>query len=781
MRRLSSPWSELASHYAVVVVGSGYGGAITASRLARAGQQVCVLERGRELLPGDYPRTDAEFMSEFQVHFDPEAAADVGSPTALFELHRGGDVSVVTGCGLGGTSLINANVAMRPDPRVFLDGRWPDAFRADVDGLLEDGFAWAEHMLRPLPYPESAPPLATLSALAKSAEKLGGTFRRPPLAVTFEEGVNAAGVRQGACTLCGDCMTGCNFGAKNSVLMNYLPDAHRHGAKLFTEVGVRYLARDGARWRVYYRPMNAGRERFDAPDLWLTADRVILAAGTMGTAELLLRSKALGLSLSGRLGQRFSNNGDVMAFGYNTDVPVHGVGLGEAPSAGREPVGPTITGIIDDRATLRQEDGMIIENGAIPAALARPVTALLAAASAIAGQDTDRGVIDRVGELARIADSAVRGPYHGAMRNTQTFLVMSHDDGAGELRLSGDRVRVHWPGAGRQAVFTRVDERLRRATEALGGTFVRNPLWNKLTGHELLCTHPLGGCAMGERAEEGVVDHEGRVFAGPEGTEVHEGLYVSDGSVIPRPLGINPLLTISAVAERTVALMARRHGWSVDYSPVPEAPGPRPTQPLAVQFTETMYGYISAGADEDFLRAGDPARRDTSPFRFIVTVDSRDLEETLAHPLHPMQLSGCVVAPVLSSRPMTVEQGVLHLMTHEGARPGGRRMRYQLPLVSESGERFFVDGYKDVHDDDGPDLWVDTTRLLVSIFRGEDASGHCIFRGYLRLNAKDFAVQLSTLRVLHAQGTVQRLAALARFGRFFFGELFETYVRSKAA
>ncbi|MFP2959009.1 GMC family oxidoreductase N-terminal domain-containing protein [Myxococcus sp. 1LA] len=781
MRRLSSPWSELASHYAVVVVGSGYGGAISASRLARAGQQVCVLERGRELLPGDYPRTDTEFMSELQVHFDPEAAADVGSPTALFEVYRGGDVSVVTGCGLGGTSLINASVAMRPDPRVFLDPRWPEALRNDVDGLLEDGFAWAEHMLRPLPYPESKPPLATLDALARSAEKLGGTFRRPPLTVTFEAGVNAAGVRQSACTLCGDCMTGCNFGAKNSVLMNYLPDAHRHGAKLFTEVGVRYVAHDGARWRVYYRPMNAGRERFAAPDLWVTADRVILAAGTMGTAEILLRSKALGLSLSGRLGQRFSNNGDVMAFGYNTDVPINGVGLGEAPSVGREPVGPTISGIIDDRATLRQEDGMVIENGAIPAPLARPVTALLAAASALSGQDTDRGVIDRVEELARMAESALRGPYHGAMRNTQTFLVMSHDDGAGELRMSGDRVRVDWPDAGRQAVFTRVDERLRRATEALGGTFVRNPLWNKLTGHELLCTHPLGGCAMGERAEEGVVDHEGRVFAEAEGTAVHEGLYVSDGSVIPRPLGINPLLTISAVAERTVALMAQRHGWSVDYSPVPEAPAPQPPRPLSVQFTETMYGYISSSVDEDFLQAGDPARRDTSPFRFIVTVEAGDLEAMLEDPLHPMQLSGCVLAPVLSSRPLTVEGGVLHLMTHEGARPGGRRMRYQLPLVAESGERYFVDGYKDVCDDDGPDLWVDTTRLLVSVHRGGDGSGPCIARGYLRLNAKDFAVQLSTLRVVHAQGTVQRLAALARFGRFFFGELFETYVRSKAA
>jgi cholesterol oxidase len=779
MRRLSSPWSELESHYPVVVVGSGYGGAISASRLARAGQRVCLLERGREVLPGEYPRTELEFLKEFQVHFDPEGGGDVGNPSGMFELHRGGEVCVVTGRGLGGTSLINASVSMRPDPRVFLDPVWPAALRDDVEGLLEDGFTQAESMLRPTPYPKSAPKLPTLDAMERSAAKLGGTFKRPPLAVTFEEGVNPAGVRQPGCTLCGDCISGCNVGSKNSVLMNYLPDAHRHGARIFTELSVRYLARDGARWRIYYRPTGSGRERFDAPDLWLTADRVVLAAGTLGTAEILLRSKALGLPVSGQLGQRFSNNGDVMAFGYNTDVPIHGVGHGANPPEGRAPVGPTISGIIDDRATLRQEDGMVIENGAIPGALARPVTALLAAAAALSGQDTDRGLRDRLEELARVADSAVRGPYHGAMWNTQTFLVMSHDDARGELRMSEDRVRVYWPDVGRQPVIIRVDERLRRATEALGGTFVRNPLWSRLTGHELLCTHPLGGCAMAERAEEGVVDHEGRVFAGPSGTDVHEGLYLSDGSVIPRALGVNPLLTISAVAERCVALMARRYGWSIDYSPVAEAPAPAP-RPLCVQFTETMYGYISGAVDRDFLEAGDPARRDSSQFRFILTVEAADLDAIFRDSLHALSMSGTVLAPVLSSRPLAVEGGVLHLLTRDAAGPGARRMRYQLPLVSESGERFFVDGYKDVHDDAGFDLWVDTTRLLVSVYRGTDASGPCIAKGYLRLNAKDFTVQLSTLRVLYARDTAQRLDALARFGRFFFGALYDTYVRKAA-
>ncbi|WP_141326635.1 GMC family oxidoreductase N-terminal domain-containing protein [Myxococcus sp. AB025B] len=780
MRRLSSRWSELASHYPVVVVGSGYGGAITASRLARAGRQVCVLERGRELQPGDYPRTEADFAQELQVHMEAESNVDLGRATALFELHRGGDVAVVSGCGLGGTSLINAGVTLRPDPRVLQDSRWPEAFRQDVPGLLEDGFIWAERMLRPTPYPESSPRLASLEAMERAARRMGGTFKRPPLAVSFEEQVNDAGVRQGACTLCGDCLTGCNQGAKNSVLMNYLPDAHRHGAKVFTEVSVRYLARDGNRWRIYYRPMNTGRERFEAPDLWLTADLVVLAAGTMGTAEILMRSRSLGLPLSKHLGQRFSANGDVMAFGYNTDVPVNGVGHGVNPPEGREPVGPTICGIIDERGTPRQEDGMVIENGAMPGAFGKPMLALLSAAAAVGGEDMDSGLKDKLEELARVADSAVRGPYHGAMRNTQTFLVMSHDAGVGELRMEGDRVRVHWPDVGTQPELARVDQRLREATAALGGTFVRNPLWNRLTGHEVLCTHPLGGCVMAEHAGAGVVDHEGRVFSGYEGNEVHEGLYVSDGSVIPRSLGTNPLFTISAVAERSVALLARRRGWHIDYTPALEAPAADARTPVGVRFSETMYGHVSGAVHEHELVAGDPKREGATRLRFVVTVETRDLERTLEDRLHPLALSGMVEALALSPRPLVVEGGELHLMTQEGARPGGRRMRYLLPLVAESGERFFLDGYKDVHDDAGFDLWADTTRLLVSVYRGMDISGPCVARGVLSLDPADFAKQLSTLRVLGARDAVGQWQTLLRFGRFFFGALYDTYVKKAA-
>lgn len=118
MDRLSRPAGSIKAHYDVVVVGSGYGGAIAASRLARAGQEVCVLERGRELQPGEYPNTKLSLLRETQTDLP---LAHLGSPTALFDLRYNEDINVVAGCGLGGTSLINSGASLRADPRIFED------------------------------------------------------------------------------------------------------------------------------------------------------------------------------------------------------------------------------------------------------------------------------------------------------------------------------------------------------------------------------------------------------------------------------------------------------------------------------------------------------------------------------------------------------------------------------------------------------------------------------------------------------------------------------------
>src|SRR5512143_2667831 len=334
MPRLSSPIDNIQPHYTVVVIGSGYGGGIAASRLARAGQQVCVLERGKEFLPGEYPDTEIEALAEVQVRL-PEQV--IGPRTGLYDIRINDDMSVLIGCGLGGTSLINANVASRPERRLFDDPVWPQAFRDDVDTVLAQCYDRAEEMLGSNPYPADIPATPKMLAHEKSNSALNGKFYRLPINVTFKDGVNKAGVQQQACNLCGDCMSGCNHGAKNTVLMNYLPDAKRHGAEIFTLVEVRHLERQANQWLVHYQHLDTGLEGFAAPTAIVSADVVTLAAGTLGTNEILLRSKAAGLPLSDRLGERYSGIGDVLGFAYNTDRDVNMLGFVPRPAKDMDP------------------------------------------------------------------------------------------------------------------------------------------------------------------------------------------------------------------------------------------------------------------------------------------------------------------------------------------------------------------------------------------------------------------------------------------------------------
>ena len=774
MLRLSSEIGSIEDHYDVVVVGSGYGGGIAASRLARAGKRVCVLERGREIQPGEYPDTEIEALGEMQVDH-PEGR--LGRRTALYDFHLNDDISVFVGCGLGGTSLVNANVVLEAEPRVFDDPVWPEALRKDVADGLHKGFERAREMLRPARYPGDAPP--KLAALEQSAAALGAGFERPPIDVSFTTGVNHVGVHQRECTRCGDCVSGCNYGSKNTVLMNYLPDARNHGAHIFTCTEVRRVERRGDRWVVLYRLQGAGREVFDAPDLFVGADVVVLSAGTLGSTEILLRSGSHGLPLSGQLGKHFTGNGDFLAFGYNNDQLVDGIGFGHrSPEAwkaeGRLPVGPCITGLADLRRRPKLEDGMVLEEGSIPGGLAAIVARGLPTAAGVVGRDTD-GVADLVQERLREIASLVRGAYFGATQNTQTYLVMTHDDADGRMELADDRLRVRWPGVGAQPIFAKVDAALEKATAATGGTYVPNPVWHALAG-PLITVHPLGGCVMGETAREGVVDHKGRVFAGTSGAAVHDGLYVADGSIIPRSLGVNPFFTISALAERACALLAADRSWTIDYR-LPSAPPAAPVaaEPVGVEFTETMKGFVSTavtadGAYEEGYQRGKQAG---GAFEFMLTIAARDAERFVSEPEHRARMVGTVRAPALSTEPMAVSSGEFQLFPEDPERPAARRMVYRMKLTARDGGALFFEGFKSMHDEPGPDLWRDTTTLYVTL-RREGAAGPAVARGILRIEPADFARQMRTLRA--SGGTApERLRALARFGRFFAGSLFDVY------
>lgn len=779
MRRLSGSFENLKEHYDVVVIGSGYGGGIAASRLARAGKSVCLLERGKEFQPGEYPDTSLEASREMQARLP---GCDIGSPTGLYDFVVGPNINVFLGCGLGGTSLVNANVSIEPEARVFADERWPAQVRADLQTTVREGYARAREMLKPNPYPASFPNLPKMGALEESAKFLEQKFYRMDINVTFENKVNHVGVPQNACTMCGDCVTGCNYGAKNTTLMNYLPDAVNFGAEIYTCVSVRYLEKRGNQWLVHYKPLGDGREKFAAPDLFVSADMVMLGAGTLGSTEILLRSKANGLPLSDAVGNRFSGNGDVLGFSYNGERPVNGIGFGHRKPGEIPPVGPCITGVIDARNQPVLEDGMVVEEGSIPGALAELLPAALSDAAKAGGRDTEAGLPHRIAEKRRELESFVRGAYHGAVQNTQTYLVMTHDSGDGRMRLEKDRLQVDWPGVGEEKIFDKVNDTLYKATKPLDGTYVINPIWSKLFHKELVTVHPLGGCVMAEDAGRGVVNHKGQVFAGAAGTEVYESLYVCDGAVIPRPLGVNPLLTISAFAERTCALAAQDRGWTIDYTLPSVAPRAAQATGVGVQFTETMRGFFSTRAKDDYQNGELEGKADGSPFEFTLTIASDNVEDMLADSGHRASMAGTAVAPVLSSSPLTAE-GEFQLFIEDASNVNTRNMVYRMKLVSQDGRAFFFHGFKIVHPNPVTDIWHDTSTLYITIYDGADDSAPVFGKGILHILPEDFLKQMTTMQATNATTREDGLRAMARFGEFFAGTLYQTYgsVVAKAA
>ena len=772
MARLSSPIEDIKDHYTVVVIGSGYGGGIAASRMARAGQSVCILERGKEFQPGEYPDTELEALREVQTRL-PDC--DVGPPTGLYDFVVGNDINVFLGCGLGGTSLVNANVALQAEPRVFDDPRWPKEVRQDISTLVQEGYDRAQEMLKPTPYPTDFPALPKMEALEKSAQYLEQKFYRTPINVTFENIVNHVGVQQHACTMCGDCVTGCNYGAKNTTLMNYLPDASNFGAEIFTRVLVRHIERRGAGWLVHFQPLKEGREKFDAPDMFVSADIVMLGAGTLGSTEILLRSKAQGLPVSDVLGQRFTGNGDVLGFSYNGSMTVNGMGFGHRKPGEIPPVGPCITGIIDIRNQPNLNDGMVVEEGSIPGAIAGLMPEALAAAATTAGRDTVTSLPDLIAQKTRELESLVEGTYHGATKNTQTYLVMTHDSGDGRMSLKNDRLQLDWPGVGSEPIFDKVDETLLNATKALEGSYVIDPLWSKIFKKDLVTVHPLGGCVMGDDAGGGVVNHKGQVFSGTAGNQVHEGLYVCDGSVIPLPLGVNPLLTISAMAERTCALAAKDRGWNIDYS-LPSRPAEvAQAAAMGIQFTETMRGFFSVAVKQDYQAGEAQGKADGSSFEFTLTVISSDLDDMLKNPLHKAQMIGSVVAPTLSSKPMSVENGEFQLFVADPNSVDTRNMVYRMKLTSEEGKAYYFHGYKIVRPNSVLDIWHDTSTLYITVYEGGDESAPVLGTGILHILPADFAKQLTTMQAINAPSAEQRLLGTARFGVFFAGVLYQTY------
>lgn len=543
---LSRAPSQLAPVYDVVVIGSGYGGAVMAARLA-PGRSLAVLERGKEWSPDAFSSGLADTLAQFRT---------ASAPLGLFDYRAGGTVDVLSGNGIGGTSLINSSVVLAPDRDIF--ARWPQAIQAAYASGAMDGFeARVRSML-------GVDTIAEGDALRKNWFHLSTTAARKrhgaqvqarptPIAVNlrrYQGQPNAQGVWQAACTHCGDCVTGCRIGAKNSLDVNYLPLARSGGAQIVGRIEVDWIERlpDG-RWKVHYLARLENGAPFHGS---VIATSVVLAAGALGSTQILLRSQARGLALSPALGSRFSTNGDLLGLAYNTKVQTNVMGFGAAPAPfGLSRVGPTITSMADYRASNTPvAQRYLIQDAAIPSAL---VDALRLAMPLAAPGGSDFAA------LQRIARDAATRRSDGALNHSMVYLGIGHDSASGKVELDAHgNARVLWPGILKEPFGQRMRAEMALHAQAFGGRYADSPRASPLFGGVMTTVHPLGGCPMADRIEDGVVNADGQVF-NPHGAAqaVYPGLRVIDGAIMPASLGANPLLTIAALAERAAERYAQ--------------------------------------------------------------------------------------------------------------------------------------------------------------------------------------------------------------------------------
>lgn len=318
------------THFDTIVVGSGFGGSVTAYRLADGGQRVCLLERGKAYPPESFARRPHEMARNF---WDPSRGYH-----GLFNVWSFRGIEALISSGLGGGSLIYANVLLRKDERWFvhdspIDGgheNWPLS-RADLDPHYDA----VEKMMHAQRFPFGQPGYESPKTVAmkEAAGKLGLEWDLPPLAVTFAnpgeapvpgapipepEYGNIHGRTRSTCRLVGECDVGCNYGAKNTLDHNYLSAAKYKGADIRTRSEVRRIEpRPEGGFTVHYIAHHPDREggptdTSKLPQITLTANRLVLSAGTLGTPYLLLRNRSMFSGLSKALGTRFCGNGDLL-------------------------------------------------------------------------------------------------------------------------------------------------------------------------------------------------------------------------------------------------------------------------------------------------------------------------------------------------------------------------------------------------------------------------------------------------------------------------------------
>ncbi len=505
----------------IVVIGSGYGGSIMAARIAQAmkrGTSMCVVEMGKEWVPGDFPETMGESIRETTLAGPPKQK--------LLELKHMGGCSVLRGIGLGGGSLINASVAIRPDDEIF-EKNWPTCM---TGRSLDKYFTRASRTLRlfkSFDGENSSPKMDFMEDLGRKVSGSTGYrgYQRLDLTTyvtkdnigrrgrtrTFHN--EGAPVKQAPSTLHGNCMNGDNTGAKNTTATSYLPIAKKHGAKIFSGYRATQIEKLGERDYLIHGEMLKEGRRYSKT---IRASYVVVSAGTIGTNELLMQSTG-SLAISAMLGKRFNGNGDTLAMVNHADRRINPVGFGTSQSQG-------IPARKDDRAGLGiqsaldfrgRKDPFLLEDLTYPKAVS--------------------AYLQLINPMAK-------------PEQMMSFLIMSKDTLDGELSMSRTgQLKAKWPfdipkstvDFLRSHLTNSIDDRMQ---------FVGRGVFDMQVFGRRITAHPLGGAPMGDSPDQGVVDAKGRLYNAKTGG-VHRGLYVADGSVIPTCLLANPFLTISAVSE----------------------------------------------------------------------------------------------------------------------------------------------------------------------------------------------------------------------------------------
>jgi cholesterol oxidase len=518
-----------------LIVGSGFGGSVSALRLAQKGYTVGVIECGRRFADHEFPRSTADLKRYF---WNPRVGMK-----GIFRLSTFKDVSVVSGCGVGGGSLGYANTLYVPPKAFFQDAQWADM--TDWEHALSPHYAEAQRMLGVVenPYEDPADQL-----LREFGEELGvgDTYKRTPVGIFFggegEAGktvpdpfFDGEGPERTGCTLCGRCMVGCPHGAKNTLVKNYLYLAEKLGARVMPErtvIDIRPLASPDGNDGYEVESVRSGA--------WLRKERrvqrargVIVSAGPLGTNKLLQRCRVKGSlpRISARLGELVRTNSEsILAVTVPEDYPddlIERVAITSSIYPDAHTHIETVT-YGEDGDSMHRLYTVLVGRGT---RVTRPLKLLVQTSL----------------HPKRVAK--VLFPKHWS-RRTIILLVMQTLDNAIALRPRRGPFGSLWLQTEQDPerpiptfipVANQAAEWFAGRTGGIAQSSLTEALFNIPT-----TAHILGGAVIAPDPERGVVDAHQRVFG-------YENLLVCDGSAIPANVGVNPSLTITALAEHAMS------------------------------------------------------------------------------------------------------------------------------------------------------------------------------------------------------------------------------------